>query len=54
MTNYTYHMGTPALAALAIAKYCWSEHCGDCPLNLADVNCSDYQEVREWLESEVD
>lgn len=58
MTNYEYLMGTPALAAQFVAKVTRNcsgtgdGGCGFCPL--AGIDCSDYQELREWLESEMD
>lgn len=54
MTNYTYHMGTPALAAQFVATRCAEQECDRCPVNVAHVDCEDWTALREWLESEVD
>lgn len=59
MTNWEYLMGTPGLAAHFLAKV--SGHCnGDlecdenCPLCGERIECGDYQQLRAWLESEMD
>lgn len=60
MTNWEYQLGSPALAAQFLAKLarmcCHSDaDCKDCPLiETDDVDCHDYRELREWLESEMD
>lgn len=59
MTNHTYHMGTPALAAQFVAKVgrcCQRDiDCDDgCPIFSARIDCEDYRELKEWMESEVD
>lgn len=59
MTNWECLMGTPALAAqfLAnVARSCNSGDCRGCPICIAGFEscCTDYRELRDWLEEEME
>lgn len=58
MTNYEYLMGTPALAAqfiVSMVRSCNTGDCRGCPVYLTGVDeCTDYRELRDFLESEMD
>lgn len=54
MTNWEYLMGTPALAAQFIYRACSTNNCMGCPLEMEDVNCDDWRDLKAWLEREMD